>query len=250
MRHREFLNWLSMEDFQVRHWDLFSQCQKRTGNWFLESAKFVAWLEGTTRTLLCSGIPGGGKTFMSAIVLNHLRESCANAGIAVLYCSYSMREQQTKSNLLAALHRQLVTYEHTVSEHAQHLLGQCERADIQPTFGRLSSLLQHVVGSYAQVYIVINALNKCASAEWQPVMAELQCLQALHPTVRLMVTFRPQVVFESDFVDSDELEIRASSWDLQQFIEGRMSLLSKQVMKTPSLRDDVLRSIIHAADGM
>ncbi len=79
---------MSSEDFAIRQRDIISRHQQGTGRWFLENPKFQSWHAGSTLNLLCPGIPGAGKSFMAAIVVNFLHSNTADAGVAVLYCSY------------------------------------------------------------------------------------------------------------------------------------------------------------------
>ncbi len=232
--------------------DLIAGRQEGTGKWFLTSQEFTSWVDGATRTLLCPGIPGAGKTYMTAIVVHHLRSRLLghDIGIAVLYCSYRMRDEQKKEKLMGALLRQLVTPKHSALEVLQALVEQCKAEGRRPTFDELSKLIQHVFNAYTKVYVIIDALDECASVEWSPLMAELQRLQAMLPAVRLMVTFRPQIDVKNNFLAVSKLEIRADDGDLERYIDNNIMHLSKYVVENPTLKKDVIQGIIKAADGM
>jgi hypothetical protein len=247
------LEWLSTDDYGARQSDLIDRRQEGTGLWFLAHPKFTSWVEGSTRTLLCPGIPGAGKTFMTAIVVNFLRAKHMggnNIGISVLYCSYPLRQEQTKEKLMASLLRQLLTHEQSKSEEMVTLNRQCLAEGRRPSFSELSSLLEHVLEAKSKVFILIDALDECSSSEWPALTAEMQRLQALVPSVRLLLTYRPQIIFEGDFLDSDELHIRASDHDMERYIRNHISQLSKHVRDQPGLKETVVQSIIQAADGM
>jgi Cdc6-like AAA superfamily ATPase len=209
-------------------------------------------MEGPTSTLLCPGIPGAGKTFMTAIVVDYLCDQLASGdtGVAVLYCSYKMREQQNARNLLAGLLKQLVGREHSLSPPVQDLFARCEGGRRQPTFRELSSLLHEVASTYRTSFILIDALDECDSAEWSALLSELHHLQALLPSVRLMVTFRPHVTLGIEFTGALILKICASNHDIEIYIKGQLSRLSKFVQLTAGLSAEITHGVITSADGM
>lgn len=59
--------------------------------------------------MFCLGAPRVGKTIMAPIVIDYLLDARldANTGIAFLYLDYGKQQEQTTSNLLARLLRQL-----------------------------------------------------------------------------------------------------------------------------------------------
>jgi hypothetical protein len=53
---REIVTWLSPLNFWPRQGDTLSRRQEGTGKWFFEGPAFKGWLNGTDKTLWCSGI--------------------------------------------------------------------------------------------------------------------------------------------------------------------------------------------------
>ncbi len=232
--------------------DIISRCQDGTGQWFLESSEFAGWVEGAKRTLFCPGIPGGGKTFMTAIVVDtlHRRFAGPTVGIAVLYCNYKMREEQNARTFLAGLLGQLLKREHTESPHTQSLVEKCKKAKTRPTFDELAVILQLALKTYETVFIVIDALDECRSTEWQQLTSQLRKLQVQLPSLRLMVTTRPQLVLGAEFQDVVRVDIRAHEADLRRYINRQLPRLSKHVVQTAGLKEEVIKGIIRAAKGM
>jgi hypothetical protein len=237
----------------MRQTDLMDKCQEGTGQWFLKSPEFVAWVEGPTRTLLCPGIPGAGMTFMTAIVINYLYVTysrCDDIGVAVLYCSYGTREEQTKEKLLAGLIRQLVKHRHSESEILMTHYEKCKNAKRRPSFSELSDMLQYVAATYSKIFVVVDALDEYESTVWSPIISKLRRLQTLLPELGLMVTFRPHIAVAEEFSRAVNFEIRASSKDLEYYVARNMSRLSKRVEETQGLGDELIRGIVEAAGGM
>ncbi|TFK97533.1 hypothetical protein BDV98DRAFT_596511 [Pterulicium gracile] len=46
-----------------------------TGIWFLASSEYVDWKNGEVLNMMCTGVPGAGKTVMSAAIINDLWKS-------------------------------------------------------------------------------------------------------------------------------------------------------------------------------
>jgi Cdc6-like AAA superfamily ATPase len=64
------------------HYDLRTDRLTGTGRWFSESTKFQAWLHGDeSKTLICPGIPGSGKTLLATRVVDMLQEKCSHVSI-------------------------------------------------------------------------------------------------------------------------------------------------------------------------
>ncbi len=250
--YQQILKWLSSANYSVQQADLINRCQEGTGHWFLESPECAAWLEGSNRTLFCPGIPGGGKTFMTAIVVDtlHRRFPGSNVGIAALYCNYKMREEQNARSFLAGLLRQLVNQEHAQSQQTQTLVEQCKKADRRPSFNELADLLRFVAATFRIVFIVVDALDECRNDQWPQLMSQLWLLQRQLPAVRLMATARPQPALDNEFKDAMKVSIQAHEVDLRTYLDNQIPKLSLHVVRTPCLKEEVVRGIIQAANGM
>jgi hypothetical protein len=111
---------------------------------------------------------------MTAIVVNHIRETYKGLGIAVFYCSYNTRKEQTRENLLAGIVRQLVNQKRTLPEELLELYETCEKSGRPPNFVELSSMLEHTVGNYTRVFIAIDALDECESDEGLALVSEIR----------------------------------------------------------------------------
>ena len=64
------------------------------GFWTQESSR--RWLKNDSQTLFCPGIPGAGKTILTAIVIDDLYtrfQNDASIGIAYLYCRLPATER-------------------------------------------------------------------------------------------------------------------------------------------------------------
>lgn len=76
---------------------LLGRRQPESGEWLLDSVQYLTWLSAEKQSL-CPRIPGAGKTFMTAIVVNKLHSRFQmddSVGIAYIYCNYRQWGEQT-----------------------------------------------------------------------------------------------------------------------------------------------------------
>ena len=145
------LSRLTSIDFDVTHRDINSRRVKGTGSWLLRSPEYMLWLD-QPGTLWCRGIPGAGKTILSSLVIQTLRESNQpEVGVAGLYCSY--RNPDTILNMLGSLVKQLAAPLADLPEAIHNLTV--------PGLDDFRSILSDLFSSYSKVMIVIDALDEC-----------------------------------------------------------------------------------------
>jgi hypothetical protein len=252
-KHYEIMEWLSSDNFTAQQSDLITRKQADTGQWFLDSREFTEWVNGTSQTLFCPGIPGAGKTMMAAIAVDHLQNAIqtTDIGIAYLYCNYKRQADQTAPNLLAAIIKQLVQDRPSI---AQSLLSMYERHRVRgtrPPFEELSSVLQSVLANYSKVYVVLDALDECPEQNGTRSQLLGICRDLQQQTgLRLMATSRhiPDIVDE--FKDTPLVEVRASDSDLKRFVTGNVNRFAKFIRLSSDLQERVQTKIVETADGM
>ena len=161
------MEWLSPIDFLAQQHDIIARKEKGTGQWFLDSPKFKRWVQGSDKTLFCSGIPGAGKTVMAAIVIDHLRRTtlCDNVGLAYLFCSYKSQADQSAVSLLAALLKQLMQNRSDIMAPVTHMYEHHSKQRSRPSVDEILQSLQSVCLNYTTVYIVVDALDECADRD-------------------------------------------------------------------------------------
>jgi Cdc6-like AAA superfamily ATPase len=236
----------------VQQNDLISRRQEGTGEWVFESIEFKTWLNGTSETLFCPGIPGAGKTMLASIVVDYLSKMirAEDVGIAYIYCTYRNRLEQTPIRLLASLLKQLLLERRFIPESLKKLYENHIHKSTFPALDEVYNILHSEMGRYSNVFIVIDALDECADdGAHEILLSKLNALQTTNP-LNLMVTSRPILKIKQKFQKGIQLEIRASSTDVQKYLEGQMSRLAGCVRGNISLQEAIKCEIVKAVDGM
>ena len=247
----EILDWLAPSTYETQHMDSLEKWQQGTGQWFLNSPEFAAWVSGHNPALLCLGIPGAGKTVLASVAIEHLRSAQNGRGlrVAFLYCSYKMRENQGAKNLLATLLRQLVGQCASVPESVKALYASCKRKQIEPSFPEISDTLSSVVGSQDRAFLVVDALDECSDKDRKTLLTKLQELRRNTKT-SVMATSRPHHSLEREFEVDAHLEIRAVERDIDLYLDGQLKGLSECVTGNDALQKTIKKCIAEAASGM
>jgi Cdc6-like AAA superfamily ATPase len=230
--------------------------QPGTGQWLLDSAEFRALLESDKQTLFCPGIPGAGKTILSAIVVNQLNvtfKKDSSVGIAYIYCNYKEQQRQNPEDLLSSLLKQLAQQQPTMPKSVECLFTCHEAQQTRPSFDEIIKTLHSTIQLYSKVFVVIDALdeyhgsNRAGHNSLLSAVFNLQRKTQLH----LIATSRYVEEITSKFEGYMFKEIRAQDDDVLCYVNARMpQLLQSQISKHPKVQDTVREGVMKAADGM
>jgi Cdc6-like AAA superfamily ATPase len=247
------LDWIAPPTYVGHHGYSYGKRQPGTGEWFLNSPKFLAWVRGDIQTLFCEGIPGAGKTVLLSIVIEHLR-SIQNGGewpVAFLFCNYGIQEEQIAERLLAALLRQLAEHHSFIPESLRELYE--KRTQSYLSLERILDTLSTVTKNLGPVYLVVDAVDECSDNTRREFLKSIGELQN-KTKARLLVTSRHidhiERQLEQQFAGHTRLEIRADAEDIEKYLDGQIVKLHKFVQNDPSLQRNIKERIKTAADGM
>ncbi|KAJ6438994.1 hypothetical protein O9K51_08397 [Purpureocillium lavendulum] len=145
------LDWLGSSDHAAVQSDYFNRRQQGTWQWFLESAAFTDWLDTDSKTLICLGIPGAGKTILMSTVVHHLQEryrSVATATLAYVYLNYGRQDEQNLQQLLTSLLQQACQRESQFPDCVKSLYDQHKEHKTRPSIAELSTALQSITKAH------------------------------------------------------------------------------------------------------
>jgi Cdc6-like AAA superfamily ATPase len=252
-RNRTITDWISPIDFAAQQSDVISRREEGTGLWFVNSPKFLGWLDGSNQTLFCPGIPGAGKTMIAAIAVDHLWKhvQSRDIGVAYIFFNYKTQADQTITNLAATILKQLIQEQPSVAEPVTTLYERHADRRTRPSLTEILSAVRAVASNYSKVYVVVDALDECVdhNGSRSQLLAALRDLQS-QGNLNLMATSRfiPEVV--QKFGHLPMLEVRASESDVKCFVAGQIYRLPRCVQRDDELQIAIKDGICTAVDGM
>ncbi|KAI0157617.1 hypothetical protein GGR57DRAFT_510626 [Xylariaceae sp. FL1272] len=215
-------------NFARKHRDAIEIFRKtpETGQWFLSDSKFQAWKRKSFHRLLCSGIPGAGKTVLASIVIDHLKARIKqdnrnnSAACLYVYFDHNDRETYTILNLYLCLLAQLVQHRDHFSNELKVAFRHYQEKAMFPSPSEVLDILITEMGSFSRIDIVLDALDECSS-EIGNIRAEFMKTVRNFPTnVFVLATSRPDLEVWREVKASEELTIAAHDEDLKKYLDG------------------------------
>ncbi|KIM87085.1 hypothetical protein PILCRDRAFT_64497, partial [Piloderma croceum F 1598] len=219
-------DWLCSLNFNLRQADILSQRTEGTGQWFLKSDEFQSWkLSAGSEILWCKGIPGSGKTILSAIAIDHLQRALPDESIAIafVYCNHKEQATQNLRELIAGLLKQFIQRHPVISASVNSLYDKHHRMSTRPNLDELKEVLRMEVDRYSKVFIIIDALDELVERGRGRLIKEVQSLA----NVRLLITSRPLAVIEQILLGEKSIDIRAHEEDVRKYVKHRIDILDK-----------------------
>lgn len=253
----QILEWLSNQGQLKEHHNNISRYKEGTGMWFLDDPKFVEWRDGVTDTLFCVGMPGAGKTVMSAMIIRHLFEESRipnpRTAVAFLYLRYDLQDTQSFELLLRSLISQVVNQLEKVpgfilEAYSKRFGPKYDPKDPKSEKKSLKTLLQAAVECFSCVYFVLDALDEGDVVGTQDLILTIRSLQNVRIKLFTTSRFKPEV--EERFESKQSIEIRGSDADIESYARGRVKELPRCVQTGPTLQEEVVQAIVASARGM
>lgn len=249
----DILDWLTPIEYGPQHSDFFNRREPGTGQWFLACDEYQIWLNSNEHTLFCPGIPGSGKSILTAIVVNDLITIFRNdptIGIAYIYLDFRQKDDQNIENLMASLLKQLARSQ-SFPKSVIDLYNRHKDTQTKPSADEILEVLQSVAALYLKVFVVVDALDECQSFN-NCRSRLLSCIFRLQASTaaNLFVTSRPIPNIEVHFNTHLRREIFATTEDIHIYLKGHASDLPRCVLKKPDIQEKIKNEISSAVEGM
>lgn len=251
------LRWLTPFKYEEMH---NRACEERlhgTGQWLLENPDFVAWRDqdAVSNVIWAHGIPGAGKTVISSLVIDHLKEkfSGQNIGTGYFYCAFNNQQSQSSATIVASLLKQSALLKPAAMECVTRLHEKHANAGTYPHISELEVAFLSSIQDFQRFYLVIDALDECDADKSRGSI--LKVLKSFKTTsLRIFVTSRPHPDnIRNLFQDSPEIAIEASGEDIERYIRAMIDESSRapRIMReVPGLKEEVISKIRDNAQGM
>lgn len=250
---RIILDWLTPIDYTPQQSDFIRPRQEGTGQWLLNSNEFKNWVNQSHQTLFCPGIPGAGKTIITAIVVDNLYakfQHDASVAITYIYCNFRRQYEQKPEDLFANLLKQLVQEQFSIPENVMNLYKQYKNKRTCPKLDEISKTLHSVIANYSRTFIMIDALDECqlSGGARETVLSEILKLRTM-TGANIFATSRLNDETTKQFEGAQSLEVRATDEDVQRYLNGRIPLLLSDNLDDDT-RGMIRREILKVTDGM
>jgi Cdc6-like AAA superfamily ATPase len=144
--------WLTHLDYSDRHRQISQSRLNDTGQWLLHDPTFLDWAHGSNQVLICTGVPGVGKTVTTSAVINSLlKEFKEDATVAVIYvyCSEQFKDKESTVELLGSLILQLLAHLDIIPKDLQESFEDHSRGRAPLNQEDASALLELVASKFA-----------------------------------------------------------------------------------------------------
>ncbi|KAL6831934.1 hypothetical protein V8C40DRAFT_285364 [Trichoderma camerunense] len=248
----KIFDWITSRDYSLQQNKYIKMHQKGTGRWLLNSAEFITWVETEKQTLFCPGMPGAGKTILTAIVVNNLISRFAHdpsVGIAYIYFNFWQQDDHKVEDLFASLLKQLVRGQSSMPASLKNLYDQHKGKGTRPSLDKILKILQYVIGVYcSRAFIIIDALDECQSSDNCRMSFIKGLLDFQNCGASIFVTSRSIPEVTDKFEGSIRLEIRASDDDIRRYVKDQISQGGSAMLR--DMQAEASTGIMSAADGM
>ncbi|KAJ5055698.1 nucleoside phosphorylase domain-containing protein [Bipolaris maydis] len=254
-KRQDVFRWLTTLNPSSRHLESQKRRVEGTGRWMLEDPKFVQWSSATAKckTLCCYGAAGAGKTIISSLVIDRLKERSAatksSIGLAYVYCDYRDQKEQSLENILGAVLKQLLGLLPEIPETILKVYD--EQAAHQKSLSSADAvdLLHTTCAQFSKTYVCLDALD-----EFGDLRGLLIKLRDSPSSMQIFLTGRQHIqgTVQEYFNEENIIPIEARENDIRLFCEheiGGDNDLEPDAMDE-ELRKVTLRKVTKSAEGV
>jgi len=166
--------------------------------------------------------------------------------IAMFYCDFRDQQEQTATNIIGAVLRQLLV-RGEVLEHVRQAFQKAKR-EVGGRGLRLPDMVQmlkRTVSILSQVFICIDALDECPPKHLLELLGTMKEVLEESPRTRIFLTGRPQVEAEITryFTTRLAVPVIPKMHDIRRYLENKLEMDPEPIAMSDSLRADILRII-------
>ncbi|CAG8976382.1 hypothetical protein HYALB_00006155 [Hymenoscyphus albidus] len=246
------LNWITTVKFEERQNTVIKSLHEGTCTWFFEHPKFLDWRDGTNKELWCVGIPGGGKTVLTAAIIRHLRKmiNVKDTGLCFIYFSHQTQKEQDLLGILLSLLRQIAKHISPIPDSVRQkyigLKPNEESLDLENAI----ILLKSSMLTLSRTLIVIDGLDECE----QDIRGDIiDHIRSLSTAMNILVTSRDLPDIRDSFQASPEIFISATDDDMRLYLRDTIKAsktLSRLTGRNSELSLRIIDTICEKAHGM
>ena len=163
----------------------------------------------------------------------------------MFYCDFRDRREQTTTNILGAILKQLLVK----AEVLEHVQSAFQKAKTEPG-GRglrlpdMVQMLKQAIAILPQVFIFIDALDECLPNHLLGLLVSMMDILRGSPRTRIFLTGRPQVEAKiTRYFTGLTVPVIPKTHDIKRYLERKLKMDPEPMAMSNSLRADILRII-------
>lgn len=223
--------------------------QQGTGTWFLDSAEYKQFLSGENSKLWLSGIPGAGKSVLSATIIEHVNTSWTpSVATAFFFCSYGNTKTQNLSSILGSIAKQLALQNtHALQGMVDFYRDRGDLGTFEPEEEDLLDLIRTMSSSFAAAIVIIDGLDECL--ENRPSIVDILAkLSDSRGSIKTLFTSRDEKDIRDCLFEFESVSIAASKADVRLYFAAELESRLKALPY--DLKEDILTDLVDRSDGM
>lgn len=247
--------WLSPSDPSTNLINAKKSWHPGTGAWFLDSDVFSQWKLGSRRHLWLYGMPGCGKTILSATIFDRLAQ-LDNCVILTFFFDFTDTKKQKLSDLLRSLAFQLYGSHPGSQKDLDDLFTTFDSASMQPDTHTLSECIKSMMQTPQKIVILLDALDECL--EGRELLQWIKELVLAFTNVQVIATGRPEHYLQQNLVvllgEENCLPLKKESVDndIRSYIKARLeeSQEFKRWANFPDVLEQIRVAVSSKSNGM
>lgn len=241
-KRREMLNDFSKIQPDIPFKKHLSLRQNGTGVWLLQSSEFQKFMKSPKSKLWLYGIPGAGKSVLSATVIEHTSgyrtEKIASAYF--FFCEYAEKATQSCRNMLGSIARQLALQNRQALDMLTKFyndMTDLQQQDFDPQDADLLDLVESMSTNFEDTIIIIDGLDECLNDRSMVVERLTQSSRDGTGTIKMLFTSREELDIKICLAAFDNVAIAASKGDVRLYVAAQLkSKTQALVRKGASIR--------------
>ena len=185
----------------------------------------------------------------SSLVIDSLYDQAGREDIAVagLYCDFLAQQEQTATNIMGAILKQLVA-RGDIPEYLREAFreGKMKFGGRGPRLPDLMGMLRITISSLPRVFVCLDALDECLPKHLPELLGSLRNIIRELPRTRIFFTGRPYVTedIQRYFTKVAVIDITPKREDIRSYVEMRLDRDIDPEAMNDDLRVDIVRTIL------
>lgn len=259
---KDVLAWLEAPNSTPKYTKAIQERHPGTGSWYIHGEAFDRWIKEPQSISWLWGIPGCGKTVLSATIIERLTELCSHEpdyALAYFYFAFDDQAFQGVEGMISSLAAQLCSQSTSIPHCVESLYSKCSEGRSQPTpptHDSLRDMLCQLFSCFKQIFVVLDALDECT--ERHNLILALEDMAGWQKSeLHLLMTSRKELELEECMngltKEADRVGIQGMpvAVDISSYVLGRLRTDRRlKRWHKPELEKEIVMALTSKAHGM